>query len=612
MADTSLIFSIIARDKTASTLARIRANAASTGSIAARALGPAIAPVVAASTGAIIGMGAALVGAGVAAGAFGAVVATSMSQVTEAATKVEDLNDKIALYGEQARIMAARGEDNAKMLKKQAAAALELEARLSSLPEAQRGAVREYLNMKTAWTDFSEANSPTTFAFLTRGYGMLKGAIAQLQPFFDMGAAAANRLLDSLMPITNGGGLSRFAAASGPALASLTQIIINTSRAIGGMTGKFVGTGNGVLDWIEEATRRWAAWSTATEADTGINRFVAYVQQHGPAVVALLGNLASAMANIAQATAPLAPISLAVASALAAIIAAVPPDMITAFVAGWIAWNTALRLWAVGQALATAAQWLFNAALLASPITWIILGIVALIAVIVLIATKTTWFQTIWAAVWGFLKGVGAWFAGPFASFFVSAWGKIVASFNRAKSQFMTVIGFIKNLVMGWVQAHVTAANRIVAGATKVVNFIRGMPGKIRGALSNMWGGLWSGFKSVVNRIIGGWNRLSFGIPGFSFAGMSVPGFNVGTPNIPYLARGAGSVTQEGLAYIHRGETVTPAARVTPYRSTAGSGEEPTFTIRGDGSRVANLVLELLREAIRNKGGDPVKLLTPR
>src|SRR3546814_9221031 len=55
-------------------------------------------------------------------------------------------------------------------------------------------------------------------------------------------------------------------------------------------------------------------------------------------------------------------------------------------------------------ALVTAAQWAWNAAQLASPMTWVVAGIVALIAVIVLIATKTDWFQKAWSAAWGWIK----------------------------------------------------------------------------------------------------------------------------------------------------------------------------------------------------------------
>lgn len=265
---------------------------------------------------------------------------------------------------------------------------------------------------------------------------------------------------------------------------------------------------------------------------------------------------------------------------------------------------------AVALGIITAVQWAWNAALALSPVTWIILGIIALVAIIVIVATKTKFFQTIWGAVWGFMKTVGAWFAGPFAGFFVSTWHKITASFSRAKSQLMSIINGIKGFFVGMWNGFNSVNNKISGGVNKLISWFVHLPGRIAGSLKGVFNGLWNGFKINVNRIIAGWNGLSFGLPGFSFAGISVPGMSIGTPNLPYLAKG-GTVQSQGLAYIHRGETVTPAARVTPYRSTSGNGGA-TITLKGDGTRLMNLLLEILREAIRDKGGDPVKVLTPR
>ncbi len=610
MADTSLIFSIIARDKTGMVFKKIQAQASSTGSIVAKALGPAILPAAAAGSGAVLGFGAALGAAGVAAGVFGGVVATAVSQVSENATKFEDLTDKIELYGRQAQILASRGQSNEAMLKKQAKAALELEARISLLPPAEQAATRGYMGMKESWQKFVDLNKPATFSFLANGYGLIGQVIQKLQPFFDIGRAAAERLLAALSGMVAGGGLDRLAATAGPAMASLSSIIINVSTAITRMFGKFATDGNRMLDWVEEMTRRWAEWASSTNQDTGINRFVDYFRANGPQVLALLGSIASAAVNIAQALSPLAPISMAIAGGLASLIAAVPPDVITALVTAWLAWNVALKAYAVYQAIATAAQWAHNTALFASPTTWIVAAILVLVGVIIYLATKTQFFQTIWEAVWGFMKKVGAWFAGPFANFFVQLWNKIVASLQRAKQQFFSVLNTIRGWLANWMAFNQNVMNRVIAAFGRVVNFFRTAPGKIRSALSNMFSGLWTGFKAVVNKIIAGWNNLSFGIPGFSFAGMDFGGMQIGTPNIPYLAKGAGMVQQSGLAVIHRGESITPAARVTPYRATSGSGQG-AVVIKSDGSRLSNLLLEVLREAIRDKGGDPIKVLSP-
>ncbi len=74
-----------------------------------------------------------------------------------------------------------------------------------------------------------------------------------------------------------------------------------------------------------------------------------------------------------------------------------------------------LGLVAVAIGVITAAQWAWNLAVAATGIPLLIAGIVALVAALVYVAVKTNFFQNLWKAVWGFLKGVGAWFAGPFA-----------------------------------------------------------------------------------------------------------------------------------------------------------------------------------------------------
>lgn len=273
---------------------------------------------------------------------------------------------------------------------------------------------------------------------------------------------------------------------------------------------------------------------------------------------------------------------------------------------------TGLGVLAVAIGVITAAQWAWNAALAVSPVTWVIAGIVALVAVIVLVATKTRFFQTIWQHVWGFLKGVGAWFAGPFAGFFVMLWGKANSVFRGIKA----VVGWAINGVVSYLRFMWSFYSRIIGWVlqkgAQLVGFFRSMPGKIGGALRNLFAPLWNGFRGFVNRIVSGWNNLSFTVGGGSFMGISIPSVTIGTPNLPYLATG-GRVRQTGLAVVHQGEEIRKGAVVSRTGEGTGTiGSGATITVRGDGSRVANLILELLREAIRDKGGDPVKLLTPR
>ncbi|MDM4721161.1 hypothetical protein QTQ03_16710 [Micromonospora sp. WMMA1363] len=113
-------------------------------------------------------------------------------------------------------------------------------------------------------------------------------------------------------------------------------------------------------------------------------------------------------------------------------------------------------------ALVTAAQWAWNAAQLASPVTWIIIGIVALVAAIILIATKTDWFARAWRASWKWIKDAasGAWnFIRRIPGWTASAFGKIASviswpyrmAFNLISTAWNSTVGRLRWTVPSWV-----------------------------------------------------------------------------------------------------------------------------------------------------------------
>jgi len=255
---------------------------------------------------------------------------------------------------------------------------------------------------------------------------------------------------------------------------------------------------------------------------------------------------------------------------------------------GWLQKNSewvtplavALGALALAIGVITAVQWAWNAAQLASPTTWIILGIVALVALIIYLATKTKFFQTIWEAVWGFLKMIGAWFAGPFKDFFVNTWNAIWSFFKAVGAWFagpfanffvmlwQKIVAFAKGVwtaikmyftfwiniyktLMSWAT---TAVNWMVGKLTSFVNFIRSIPGRIRGALSSMWDGLKAGFRIALNWVIGKWNSLHFTIPSFSVLGHTFGGGTIGVPHIPQLADGGLVKSRAGGTLVNVGE----------------------------------------------------------
>jgi hypothetical protein len=182
----------------------------------------------------------------------------------------------------------------------------------------------------------------------------------------------------------------------------------------------------------------------------------------------------------------------------------------------------------------TGVQWLLNAAFWANPVTWVVAGIIALIAVIVLIATKTTWFSDLWDWLWAGIKygaqAIGDWFSGPFLNFFKNGF-KLIGD-----------------------------------KATEFWNWLSGIPGKLGSMFSGLADIISSPFKAGFNFISDAWNgsvgKLSWTVPnwvpiigGNTISAPKLPRFHDGIDRVPGLP---GS---EMLAILEAGERVVPASQ---------------------------------------------------
>lgn len=280
-----------------------------------------------------------------------------------------------------------------------------------------------------------------------------------------------------------------------------------------------------------------------------------------------LGDLASGFANL------LIPMAKTVATTVASTAANVAHAVASFAVAA------ATKVWA-------AAQWLLDAAMSANPIGLIIIAIIALIAIIVLIATKTTWFQTIWSYIWDFLKAVGAWFAGPFADFFVNAWNTITGAFSSA---------------WNWIKNTFTSAVLWVNGkALALVGLFMSIPGKIKNAFMSLMGVITSPFRAAFNFVADAWNstvgRLHWSVPDWV---PLIGGNSVSAPRLPHFHTGgivSGALGAETLAVLRAGERVTAG-------SNSGDAMSPII-FGSDGSAVGDFILDQVRRAVARRGGN--------
>ena len=183
------------------------------------------------------------------------------------------------------------------------------------------------------------------------------------------------------------------------------------------------------------------------------------------------------------------------------------------------------------------------------------------------------------------MKGVGTWFARPFAGFFKRLWNGLVAG----------AVGL-------W--------NRWHTGFNKIVSFLGSIPNKITSIGKRMWNGLISSYKGAINMIIRGWNALDFSInisiPSW-VPGIGGKGFFIGDviPDIPYLAQGGIVRARPGGTALVAGEGGHDEAIVPlPRGGAAGLGGVARVVFRIEGGDAE--LRRWLRRVIRGDGGTTV------
>lgn len=203
----------------------------------------------------------------------------------------------------------------------------------------------------------------------------------------------------------------------------------------------------------------------------------------------------------------------------------------------------ASKVAAAGAKVWTAAQWLMNTALLASPITWIVVGILLVVAAIVLIARKTDWFSKAWRASWAWVK----------------------------------------------------------QAASNTWDFVKRIPGWISGAFSRVASAIMSPFRSAFNGIARAWNntvgQLSWSVPGWvPFIG----GNTISVPHLPTFHAGGkvpGVPGTPTVALLQAGEEVSSVA--------GASGAGGRVLLGSDGTRLGDTLVTLIAESVARKGGRP-------
>jgi hypothetical protein len=293
-----------------------------------------------------------------------------------------------------------------------------------------------------------------------------------------------------------------------------------------------------------------------------------------PAINAVLGLVIAFIGFLTRYPAALVAVAGAVGAVTIALIAnniatALAAEEGIVFAAVTAAKVTATLAMAAATGIATAAQWLWNAALTANPIGLIIVAIAAAIAIVVILVKHFHLADGVMNAlkrtvgvVWGFIKtaiGLAVKLVVTYIKIWIAVIGLVVRVISAMVGVVTRAFSSVYNAIRSWLGK---AAAFITNTWNGIIRFFGKVGGILARAGSKMWDWLVNSVRGAVNTAIGILNGLVSAInsiqlhvhinpPGPGSIDFDWSGFNV--PPVPTLQSG-GLVMRTGLAVVHEGE----------------------------------------------------------
>lgn len=262
---------------------------------------------------------------------------------------------------------------------------------------------------------------------------------------------------------------------------------------------------------------------------------------------------------------------------------------------------TALALVVGGALTAAFVMWAISAgaaAVATIAATWPVLAIGAAVAVLAFIVIKNwstikEWTVKVFTAVWTFIKQAFEVVKNLFMSYiniYITIYKKIGQAIMAVWNGAVSFVGGAMSKIGGIISGAVNTAKGIIAG----------VPNAIKGIMSGVANTITAPFKAGFQGIRNAWNS-TVGGRGFSVPGWVPPPMGGKSFRIPALADG-GVVTGPTLALVGEGrgpEAVIPLDRMEQF-----GGGTTTIVLDSGGSRLDELLLEILQKAISIQGGN--------
>jgi phage-related protein len=463
--------------------------------------------------------------------------------------------------------------------------------------------------------------------------------------------------------------LSEIVTSAGDILAQLGTIVGNLAMGLGSLFGAASGGGQGLLDTIEQLTERFRAWATSTQGQEAIGQLFDVLSAAGeqllatmPQILSVIGTLLGLFQSLpgpvqenAAAIIAWAVILGPVVGKLTALVGIVKGIAPAVKAIGGPLGKVAMAMGKLGvQALIMGARMLAGWLMGMGPIGWIIMAVIALVALIILywdqivaaITVAWEWVRaatvTAWNAIKEFLAGLWAsilagltaawewiknaistawnWVVNLFMTYHpvgiiishweqikaftaaawswikakVSAlWNGLVAFLSNGVNKVKTFLSNGFNAAKNFVVNAVTGMHRrVVATVAALISFVRGIPGRIKSALGNLGSLLVSAGRNIIQGLINGVTGMIGSLRSkFSEITNMIPNWKGPMRVDMRLLEPTGAAIMGGLS---RGiEGSLPALRSTLGDVTKAIPSNVSASVRHTGGREDRLVLDV-------------------
>lgn len=304
-------------------------------------------------------------------------------------------------------------------------------------------------NAETSWHNFTMSASQGVAGVLAPALQLVPLALQAVQPFLAPTEKALTGIVTSVGKGMGSAGfksfMSAFSASSGKNLTNIAGAIGHIVVGIGGVLKAFLPMSTGMTGGLDNITKKFEKWGTTLSGHSGFKDLITEATQEGPKLVSAFKNIGGAVKNLLGDMAGMTTMSNStllwdMLNPLTGILKLLSsnPKLVDLALWGYAAYsslnkvvnlkNSVTGLWTelgkmsgpltkMGSSLkilktttneAGEAQVAFNMELLASPITWIVVGLVLIVAGIYELSKHSEAFRAFWKAAWKDIKGAAA------------------------------------------------------------------------------------------------------------------------------------------------------------------------------------------------------------